>query len=33
MMSYGMMGNTACVDCHGEDGRGGRVGMLIGSVK
>jgi len=27
-----MMGNAACVDCHGEDGRGGRVGMMFGSV-
>ena len=28
----GMMGDVACVDCHGEDGRGGRVGMMFGSV-
>ena len=29
---FGMMGDVACVDCHGEDGRGGRVGMMLGSV-
>lgn len=32
MTGLGMMGNVACVDCHGEDGRGGRVGMMFGSV-
>lgn len=32
MTGFGMMGNVACVDCHGEDGRGGRVGMMFGSV-
>ncbi len=32
MTGVGMMGNMACVDCHGEDGRGGRVGMMFGSV-
>jgi len=32
MTGLGMMGNVACVDCHGEDGRGGRVGMMLGSV-
>jgi len=31
-MGPGMMGNVACVNCHGEDGRGGRVGMMFGSV-
>lgn len=30
-MGRGMMGAAACVDCHGEDGRGGRVGMMFGS--
>ncbi|MCG2808102.1 MAG: hypothetical protein L6413_07520, partial [Coriobacteriia bacterium] len=25
MMGPGMMGASACVDCHGEDGRGGQV--------
>lgn len=29
---FGMMGGTACVDCHGEDGRGGLVGMMYGTV-
>ena len=34
MMGRGMMGNVACVDCHGEDGRGGLVGMMmLGSVE
>jgi mono/diheme cytochrome c family protein len=33
MTGMGMMGNVACVDCHGEDGRGGRVGMMFGSVE
>jgi cytochrome c oxidase subunit 2 len=33
MMGLGMMGNLACVNCHGEDGRGGRVGMMLGDVK
>jgi len=28
----GMMGNVACVGCHGEDGRGGRIGMMYGTV-
>jgi cytochrome c oxidase subunit II len=30
VMGFGMMGAAACVDCHGEDGRGGRVGMMFG---
>lgn len=25
----GMMGTLACVNCHGQDGRGGRVGMMM----
>jgi len=29
---FGMMGDMACVDCHGQDGRGGRVGMMFGSI-
>jgi mono/diheme cytochrome c family protein len=33
MTGLGMMGNVACVDCHGEDGRGGRVGMMFGAVE
>jgi len=34
MMRRGRMGNLACVDCHGEDGRGGLVGMMmLGSVE
>jgi mono/diheme cytochrome c family protein len=32
MMGLGMMGDVACVDCHGEDGRGGRIGMMFGTV-
>lgn len=32
MMGFAMMGELACVDCHGEDGRGGRVGMMLGPV-
>ena len=28
----GMMGSPACVDCHGADGRGGRIGMMFGNV-
>jgi cytochrome c oxidase subunit 2 len=32
MMRLGMMGSVACVDCHGEDGRGGRIGMMFGTV-
>jgi cytochrome c oxidase subunit 2 len=31
-MGFGMMGNSACVGCHGEDGRGGRVGMMLGTL-
>jgi len=31
-MGPGMMGNVACVNCHGADGRGGRVGMMDGTV-
>lgn len=33
MMGRGMMGAVACVDCHGEDGRGGRLGMMFGVVE
>ncbi len=32
MMGFGMMSQVACVDCHGEDGRGGNVGMMFGAV-
>ena len=32
MMGPGMMGSIACVDCHGEDGRGGNVGTMFGIV-
>ncbi|HEX9093448.1 MAG TPA: cytochrome c [Coriobacteriia bacterium] len=32
MMGNGMMGDVACVGCHGEDGRGGRVRMMLGTV-
>jgi cytochrome c oxidase subunit 2 len=32
MMGFGMMGNTACVGCHGQDGRGGRLGMMFGTL-
>lgn len=31
-MGPGMLGDVACVNCHGEDGRGGRIGMMLGSV-
>lgn len=31
-MGPGMMRSAACVDCHGEDGRGGRFGMMFGTV-
>lgn len=30
---FGMMQNSACVDCHGEDGRGGDIGMMMGSIE
>lgn len=33
MMGYGMMGAVACVDCHGQDGRGGRVGTMFGALE
>lgn len=29
-MAGGMMGSVACVDCHGEDGRGGEIRMMMG---
>jgi cytochrome c oxidase subunit 2 len=32
MMGFGMMGDATCVDCHGDDGRGGRIGMMFGTV-
>ncbi len=31
-MGFGMMGNGACAGCHGEDGRGGRFGMMFGAI-
>lgn len=33
MMGPGMMGDAACIDCHREDGRGGRIGMMFGTVE
>jgi cytochrome c oxidase subunit 2 len=33
MMGFGMMDNMACVDCHGEDGRGGAIGMMFGALE
>jgi mono/diheme cytochrome c family protein len=33
MMGMGRMGDMACVDCHGEDGRGGATGMMFGTVE
>ena len=33
MSGLGMMGDVSCVDCHGEDGRGGNVGMMFGDVE
>jgi len=32
MMGIGGMGAVACVNCHGEDGRGRRVGTMFGTV-
>lgn len=32
MMGSGMMNAFACVDCHGQDGRGGRVSTMFGTV-
>ena len=29
MMRFGMYGGLTCVGCHGQDGRGGRVGMMF----
>jgi cytochrome c oxidase subunit 2 len=29
---FGMMGDVACVTCHGADGRGGRVPMMMWTV-
>ncbi|MBE0417123.1 MAG: cytochrome c [Coriobacteriia bacterium] len=29
----GMMGGSACVDCHGEDCRGGSLGMMFGAIE
>jgi cytochrome c oxidase subunit 2 len=29
MMGGGMMGEVACVDCHGEDGRGGPLSLMM----
>lgn len=31
--SMGMMASAACVDCHGEDGRGGGIGMMFRAVE
>lgn len=33
IMGFRMMGNVACVNCHGEDGRGGNVGMMFGRIE
>jgi mono/diheme cytochrome c family protein len=33
MMGYRMSGAMSCVDCHAEDGRGGRLGMMFGDVE
>ncbi len=30
LMGRGMMADLACVSCHGVDGRGGRVAMMMG---
>jgi len=32
MMGFGMMGTMTCVDCHGQDGRGGRVAVMYGTI-
>jgi mono/diheme cytochrome c family protein len=28
----GMMADASCVDCHGQDGRGGMIGMMFATV-
>jgi cytochrome c oxidase subunit II len=33
MMGQGRMGGVSCVDCHGEDGRGGDRAMMFGGVE
>jgi mono/diheme cytochrome c family protein len=33
MMGQGRMGGMSCVDCHGEDGRGGERTMMFGGVE
>ena len=33
MMGQGRMGGVSCVDCHGEDGRGGVRAMMYGGVE
>lgn len=32
LMGPSMMGTGGCVDCHGEDGRGGRLAMMYAAV-
>ncbi len=32
MMGFGMMAGVSCVDCHGEDGRGGRIETPWGAI-
>jgi mono/diheme cytochrome c family protein len=32
MMGFGMMGDLSCVDCHGPDGRGGRIATMFGTI-
>lgn len=32
MMRFGGMGTVACVNCHGQDGRGGRIRMMMGTI-
>lgn len=32
LSGMGMMSNVACIDCHGQDGRGGRIGMMFATV-
>jgi cytochrome c oxidase subunit 2 len=32
MMGIGRGRTAGCVDCHGQDGRGGRAGMMFGTV-
>jgi mono/diheme cytochrome c family protein len=32
LMGIGMYSNASCADCHGLDGRGGRISMMFGTI-